>query len=170
MHQMGEAHGKYIHDYSAGLRDFLCNYLDMRNFNTIDVDKYFHYKANCEATKQGQGGKGAACDVSNTREKFDQNVKRDPASASAADRQTKLPTSSVAVTLAQEPAAKYVLCTAHRAWGRSTSMRKAMQVAVVLIIFLVVIMVGFWIKRQLSIDSCLDEGGKWNYSLSSCDR
>ena len=86
MRQLGEAHGKYSHDYVAGLRDFVRNYVDMRDANTIGADKYFHCKANCEATKQGQGGKDAACNVSNAREKFDQSLKGDPPSASAADQ------------------------------------------------------------------------------------
>jgi RHS repeat-associated protein len=90
MRQLGEAHGKYSHDYLAGMRDFLRNYVDMRQANTIDADKYFHCKANCEATKQRAGGKDAACNLSNAREKFDQSVKGDPASASAADQRANI--------------------------------------------------------------------------------
>lgn len=33
-----------------------------------------------------------------------------------------------------------------------------------------VIAPGLWLKRQLAIDSCLDEGGRWDYSLLRCDR
>ena len=66
--------------------DFWHNYNDMRDANTINADKYFHCKANCEATKRGQYGKMAACTISDTREWADQNIKRDPESASAADQ------------------------------------------------------------------------------------
>ncbi len=54
--------------------------------NTIGADKYFHCKANCEATRRGKPGEVTACTISNTREWFDQNIKRDPVSASVADQ------------------------------------------------------------------------------------
>ncbi|UCV03882.1 RHS domain-containing protein [Dechloromonas denitrificans] len=66
--------------------DFVQNYNDMRNANTIGGDKYFHCKANCEASKRGKEGEKMACLISDTREWVDQNVKGDPASASAADQ------------------------------------------------------------------------------------
>ncbi|HYE37988.1 RHS repeat-associated core domain-containing protein [Methylocaldum sp.] len=66
--------------------DFLGNYKDMRDANTIGADKYFHCKANCEATHRGKSGEATACTISDAREWFDQNVKGDPASASAADQ------------------------------------------------------------------------------------
>lgn len=58
----------------------------MRDANTIGGDKYFHCKANCEAACRGIIGKGLACYVSDAREWVDENVKGDPASASAADQ------------------------------------------------------------------------------------
>ncbi|WP_288131604.1 RHS repeat-associated core domain-containing protein [Microbulbifer sp.] len=70
----------------GGAYDFYRNYRDMREANTIGADKYFHCKANCEATNRGKGGEVAACTISDTREWFDQNIKGDPASASAADQ------------------------------------------------------------------------------------
>jgi len=33
--------------------DFVGNYMDMREANTIGADRYFHCKANCEAAKRG---------------------------------------------------------------------------------------------------------------------
>jgi hypothetical protein len=66
--------------------DFWRNYDDMRTANTINADKYFHCKANCEATRQGPYGEAAACVISDVREWTDQNVKGDPASASLADQ------------------------------------------------------------------------------------
>lgn len=62
------------------------NYNDMRDANTIGGDKYFHCKANCEASKRGKEGQAMACLISDTREWVDQNIKGDPASASAADQ------------------------------------------------------------------------------------
>jgi uncharacterized protein RhaS with RHS repeats len=67
-------------------RDFVRNYQDMRNANTIGADKYFHCKANCEASKRGKDGKETACKISDAREWADQNIKGDPASASEADQ------------------------------------------------------------------------------------
>jgi hypothetical protein len=66
--------------------DFLQNYRDMRNANTIGADKYFHCKANCEAARRGESGEAMACTSSDTREWFDQKVKGDPLSASLADQ------------------------------------------------------------------------------------
>ena len=65
---------------------FLRNYADMRAANTIGADKYFHCKANCEATRCAPMGEEYACNISDAREWFDQNIKHDPASASAADQ------------------------------------------------------------------------------------
>lgn len=66
--------------------DFLKNYKDMRDANTIGADKYFHCKANCEAARRGNVGKNVSCVISDGREWVDQNVKGDPESASAADQ------------------------------------------------------------------------------------
>lgn len=51
--------------------DFWKNYMDMREADTIDADKYFHCKANYEATKRGWEGFAAAVSVSNLREAVD---------------------------------------------------------------------------------------------------
>ncbi len=66
--------------------DFLKNYKDMRDANTIGGDKYFHCKANCEASQRGPSGTDTACTISDIREWVDQNIKGDPASASQADQ------------------------------------------------------------------------------------
>lgn len=50
------------------------------------TDRYFHCKANCEATQRGEGGTAAACYISDFREDFDQSVKGDSAAASAEDQ------------------------------------------------------------------------------------
>ena len=76
----------YLGEAIGGAGDFVGNYIDMRDANTIGGDKYFHCKANCEAAQRGVGGKDAAQCISDTREWVDQNWKGDPASASAADQ------------------------------------------------------------------------------------
>lgn len=70
----------------GALSDFTRNYNNMRAANTVGADKYFHCKANCEATRRGMSGEALACTISDTREWTDQNVKFDPASASLADQ------------------------------------------------------------------------------------
>ena len=82
----GEEYVDYVVDAIRGTGDFIDNYGDMIDANTIGGDKYFHCKANCEATQRGEGGEDAAQCISDSREWFDQNVKGDPASASAADQ------------------------------------------------------------------------------------
>ena len=39
-------------------------------------------------------------------------------------------------------------------------------IALVLILF---VAGGFWLKAQLTIDSCLDLGGRWNYENAVCE-
>ena len=75
-----------ISDAIDGVNDFIENYNDMREANTIGADKYFHCMANCEATQRGPAGEDVACIISDTREWVDQNLKGDPPSASAADQ------------------------------------------------------------------------------------
>lgn len=66
--------------------DFRRNYKDMRDANTIGGDKYFHCKANCEASSRGSTGQYVAEKISNAREITDQRIKGDPRSASEADQ------------------------------------------------------------------------------------
>ena len=66
--------------------DFYQNYTDMREANTIGVDKYFHCKANCEATRRGSVASWIACKISNVREIVDQRIKGDLRSASVDDQ------------------------------------------------------------------------------------
>jgi uncharacterized protein RhaS with RHS repeats len=67
-------------------RDFARNYGDMRAANTINADKYFHCKANCQAARRGSTGQTMACMISDGREWFDQYLKGDPPQASQADQ------------------------------------------------------------------------------------
>lgn len=53
-------------------------------------DKYFHCRANCEASQRGNTAQCIATNISDTRESFDQVLKGDPASASVADQAVNL--------------------------------------------------------------------------------
>jgi RHS repeat-associated protein len=71
----------------GAIGDFVENYQDMRDANTIGADKYFHAKANCEAAQRGSAGASTAETISDTREWSDQHwPKNDPKSASEADQ------------------------------------------------------------------------------------
>jgi hypothetical protein len=61
---------KLDQDKTAGnvFTDFIKNYEDMRSANTIGADKYFHCKANYEASQRGWSGLAAANFMSNMRE------------------------------------------------------------------------------------------------------
>jgi hypothetical protein len=76
----------YWQDFYQGVKDFTGNYKDMRDANTIGADKYFHCMANCQAAREGLGGRDAAAIISEGRELTDQHVKGDHRSACDADR------------------------------------------------------------------------------------
>lgn len=46
-----------IATWDNAIGDFALNYKNMKEANTVGADKYFHAKANLEATKRGAGGK-----------------------------------------------------------------------------------------------------------------
>lgn len=75
-----------IGQVGGAIGDFWNNYQDMRQAGWKGADKYFHCKANCEASQRGSSGEATACKISDTREWWDQNVKGYPASDSAADQ------------------------------------------------------------------------------------
>jgi len=66
---------------------FVKNYNDMREANTIGADKYFHCKANFEATTYGIGGEFFAEHFSNLREIWDQYLKGYPTEDSYRDQE-----------------------------------------------------------------------------------
>lgn len=86
----GSSSPSYVGGFVGGAFDFGKNYMDMREAWWKGADKYFHCKANCEAAQRGEGGQDVAECISDTREWYDQNVKGDPASASAADQAANL--------------------------------------------------------------------------------
>ena len=51
--------------------DFVQNYQDMKEANTIGADKYFHSKANCDGTQRGELGAAVAKGISDLREYTD---------------------------------------------------------------------------------------------------
>lgn len=78
-------------------------------------DKYFHCRANCEAAQRGPVGSCTAKNLSDGRERFDQNVKGDSQSSSAADQ--------IANTFGRAQGAAYLnkdcrqLCSKYRPHG-----------------------------------------------------
>lgn len=70
---------------AGAFKDFFKNWWDMRQDGTIDADKYFHCKANFEATRRGWAGKSAAEKLSDIREMYGQEIKKDPLSDKEAD-------------------------------------------------------------------------------------
>lgn len=74
-------------DVLGSTNDFFRNYKDMRNANTIGADKYFHCKANCQASKRGAGGRLQSRLISETREQFDHRIKGDSQESCNADRE-----------------------------------------------------------------------------------
>jgi hypothetical protein len=70
----------------AAANDMWRNYREMREANTIDADRYFHCKANCEAARRGPVGACTAQWISDGREWWDQNVKGSPRSDSIIDQ------------------------------------------------------------------------------------
>jgi hypothetical protein len=48
-------------------------------------------------------------------------------------------------------------------------MKKLIKVGVAVIVVVGLIAVAMWYRRQVSIDSCLDRGGRWDYQSSLCE-
>ena len=55
----------------------------------------------------------------------------------------------------------------HLATEDSAMKRKSVIWIIVAVALLMV--GGYWLRRNLQIDSCLDNGGRWNYQQSSCE-
>ncbi|WP_308160240.1 hypothetical protein [Arsukibacterium indicum] len=67
--------------------DFYRNYRHMREANTIGADKYFHCKANCQASSRGVGDRFESYLLSEIRELSDQYYKGDSEMDCDADRE-----------------------------------------------------------------------------------
>ncbi len=79
--------GKKEDSVLGATQDFINNYRNMREANTIGADKYFHCKAICQASQRGETGRATAELISDAREFTDQKLKGDPESASEADQE-----------------------------------------------------------------------------------
>jgi hypothetical protein len=90
MRAQGERDGRVLREAVKAGSSFSRNYADMRDANTIGADKYFHCKANCEASSLGDTGESVARTISNGREIVDQRLKGDPRSASLADQRANV--------------------------------------------------------------------------------
>jgi hypothetical protein len=77
-------------DFIGAVYDFAKNYHDMRKLNLKNSDKYFHSKANFQATKRGPGGAFFAIHFSNLREMWDQKIKGDTWFDSMADQEANM--------------------------------------------------------------------------------
>ena len=40
---------------------------------------------------------------------------------------------------------------------------------VVLVVLVLALFMGWWMKQQIAIDRCLDAGGRWNYDDGFCE-
>ena len=65
---------------------FWRNFNDMTSANWKKSDRYFHCKANCEASRCGPSGPSCAKEFGDWREWFDQNIKGNSAADSASDQ------------------------------------------------------------------------------------
>ena len=91
--KVGTASGKKFMlpiDFTLAAYDFSTNYYDMRDANWKNSDKYFHAKANFQATHRGPGGQFFAVHFSNLREIWDQNIKKYPRFDSELDQKANL--------------------------------------------------------------------------------
>lgn len=80
----------YPVDFMAGVYDFMRAYREMRQANWVGSDKYFHAKANFNASRRGPGGSRAATHLSNLREILDQRIKGDSRQDSREDQEANL--------------------------------------------------------------------------------
>ncbi len=75
---------------AGAANDFGRNYRNMREANTIGADRYFHCRANCEASSRGDLGRETAERISNAREIVDHRIGGDPPAASQRDQEANI--------------------------------------------------------------------------------
>ncbi len=79
---------KFYYQFAGGVKDFGEQFITMTFLtNFANSDKYFHSKANFNATLRGDGGEYAAEKLSNLREIFDQRIKGDSRNDSLEDQE-----------------------------------------------------------------------------------
>lgn len=86
MRSQGERHGRALRATAEATKDFWRNYRDMKAANTHGGDKYFHCKANCEASSLGEAGTAVAQTISDGRESVQLLLKPHLAADSLADQ------------------------------------------------------------------------------------
>lgn len=99
---------------AAAAGSFYRNYMDMRDANTVGSDKYFHCKANCEATRFGPSGEATAISLSDLREWDDATRKGDTPAMCRADQAANAFGRSESLA---SPAACSAICSAFRPNG-----------------------------------------------------
>ncbi|MCI4625368.1 MAG: hypothetical protein L3V56_05335 [Candidatus Magnetoovum sp. WYHC-5] len=65
-----EKNNIFFEQFTAGIKDMIRNYQEMKDANMIGSDRYFHCKANCEASRHKKGGKVASYVISTGREVY----------------------------------------------------------------------------------------------------
>lgn len=53
--------------------------------------------------------------------------------------------------------------------GMQLDMKRKSKVVMVMVVFLLMLSAASWMHTQLSIDGCLDQGGRWNDEISQCE-
>lgn len=86
MREQGRRDGQAIRQTKQAVDAFRDNFNKMRDANTKYADKYFHCKANSDASSRGQYGEDAAETLGDIREIYGQ-IKGDPVSDSVEDQQ-----------------------------------------------------------------------------------
>ena len=151
----------------AAVGAFAQNYLDMRAANRIGADKYYHCKANCEATRFGPAGEGTAVSISDLREWSDAKFKGDSPQACRADQAAN------AFGRSQSLASSASCSAICGAFGpkrqRGVLMKRAARWVALLFALGLSFAAGMWFYKQFQIDKCLDRGGAWQYELSACE-
>ena len=77
---------EFTKNFTGGVKDFGEQYMVMTMSNLANSDKYFHSKANFNASTRGPGGEFAAEKMSNLREIIDQRIKGDSRESSLQDQ------------------------------------------------------------------------------------
>ncbi|MBF0153145.1 MAG: hypothetical protein HQL64_05340 [Magnetococcales bacterium] len=103
----------YIGEYIDGMADMHRNWQDMIDDATKNGDKYFHCKANCEASKRGPGGRDAAVAISGLREEVYGKLKGD----SALDREEDYAANEYGRNHAGQPGTCKEICSPYRVNG-----------------------------------------------------
>lgn len=68
---------RFLKDAAGGTRDFIRTFIEMREMNWKNSDKYFHAKANFLSVSRGEGGVWVAEKLSNFRGWIDMTFKGD---------------------------------------------------------------------------------------------